>query len=280
MPRQSERAKLLHDLHVLRESAILYGGERRDALFGELMRIEIEVSSSRYLSRPSTYKRSPSDASFESWVSDFRIHHFCHMHRSAFDYIFNLARRAWPRGLFAIRQQMSIRFQVFVALTRLASGDTGSTIAKLMCIFSLSHGSVLVFAERFIDAMLCFERRYVRWPSANRRRQLAVYGGTEFGFDGLIGSMDGTHFYLKRAPRFGCYPEAYFDTWHKGGYGYNCLLTADHTGTIIGSLVGWPGSQCDTVLQPHTALHVSPWVCSHNVLCPSIQRSGWQTSAQ
>jgi hypothetical protein len=181
------------------------------------------------------------------------------MHRSAFDYIFNLARRAWPRGLFAIRQQMSIRFQVFVALTRLASGDTGSTIAKLMCIFSLSHGSVLVFAERFIDAMLCFERRYVRWPSANRRRQLAVYGGTEFGFDGLIGSMDGTHFYLKRAPRFGCYPEAYFDTWHKGGYGYNCLLTADHTGTIIGSLVGWPGSQCDTVLQPHTALHVSPW---------------------
>jgi hypothetical protein len=133
------------------------------------------------------------------------------------------------------------------------------TINKLMCIFNLSHGSVLIFAERFIDAMLHYETRFCRWPSVKRRRQLAAYGGSQFGFDGLIGSMDGTHFYLKRAPRFACFPEAYFDTWHKGGYGYNCLLTADHTGTIIGSLVGWPGSQCDTVLQPQTALHRTPW---------------------
>jgi hypothetical protein len=37
MPRLSERAKLLQDLHGLQESAILYAGERRDAVFGELM---------------------------------------------------------------------------------------------------------------------------------------------------------------------------------------------------------------------------------------------------
>jgi hypothetical protein len=259
MPRMSERAKLLQDLQGLKESAILYGGERRAALYGELMGLEVKVTSSRYLSRPTRYKHAPSDLTFENWISDFRIHHFCHMHRAAFDYVYSLARRKWPLDVFSIRKQKSIRFQVFIALARLASSDTGSTISKLMCMFSLSHGSVLIFAERFIEAFLNFEQRFVRWPSARRRRQLGVYGGTEFGFDGLIGSMDGTHFYLKRAPRFGCFPEAYFDTWHKGGYGYNCLLTADHTGTIIASLVGWPGSQCDTVLQPHTELHANPW---------------------
>jgi hypothetical protein len=260
MPRLSERGKLLLDLQGLKESAILYGGERRAALYSELMNMEFRVTSSRYLSRPTKYKSAPSDASFEAWISDFRIHHFCHMHRAAFDYVYSLVRRVWPLDVSSIRKQSSIRFQMFVALTRLASSDPGSTISKLMCIFSLSHGSVLIFAERFISALLHFESRFVRWPSEKRRRHLAAYGGTEFGFDGLIGSMDGTHFYLKRAPRFGCYPEAYFDTWHKGGYGYNCLLTADHTGSIIGSLVGWPGSQCDTVLQPHTALHANPWV--------------------
>jgi hypothetical protein len=260
MPRVSERAKLLSDLQMLRESCILHSvGANRDAVFAQLMQMEMDVTSSRYLSRPTKYKHAPSNNLFESWISDFRIHHFCHMHRAAFDYVYSIARRYWPMAFSAIRPQCSVRFQTFIALARLASGDAGSTISKLMCIFSLSHGSVLTFAERFIDAMLNVEARYVRWPSAKRRRQLAVYGGTEFGFDGLIASMDGTHFYLKRAPRFDCYPEAYFDTWHKGGYGYNCLLTADHTGTIIGSLVGWPGSQCDTVLQPHTALHKTPW---------------------
>ena len=259
MPRMSERAKVLQDLQALRESVILYAGQNRDVLFAELMRMEMEVTSSRYLHRPIKYKSAPSDICFESWISDFRIHHFCHMHRAAFDYIYSLARHRWQHAFAAIRQQCSVRFQVFIALARLASSDPGSTINKLMCIFNLSHGSVLIFAERFIDAMLHYETRFCRWPSVKRRRQLAAYGGSQFGFDGLIGSMDGTHFYLKRAPRFACFPEAYFDTWHKGGYGYNCLLTADHTGTIIGSLVGWPGSQCDTVLQPQTALHKTPW---------------------
>lgn len=248
------------ELAALQECVILYTtGENRDALFRQLMLMELQVTSSRYLSRPVTYKAAPSNDSFELWISDFKIHHYCHMHRAAFDFIYSLACRGWTIDPFAIRQQRSIRFQVFVALARLASSDPGSTISKLMCIFALSHGSVLIFAERFIESMLKCEDRFVRWPSAKRRRQLAEYGGTEFGFDGLIGSMDGTHFYLKRSPRYGCFPEAYFDTWHKGGYGYNCLLTADHTGSIIGSLVGWPGSQCDTVLQPHTALHQTPW---------------------
>jgi hypothetical protein len=36
-------------------------------------------------------------------------------------------------------------------------------------------------------------------------------------------------------------------------------LTADHTGSIIAYLVGWPGGQCDKVLQPATALSQDPW---------------------
>jgi hypothetical protein len=260
MPRLSERGKVLLDLRNLQESVILHStGEERVALFNQLMELELQVCSSRYLCRPIRYKPVPSNRSFERWVSDFKIHHYCHMHRPAFDFIYSLVVRVWIVEPLAIRHQRSIRFQVFVALARLSSSDPGSTIAKLECTFGLSHGSVLIFAERFIAAMLTFEKRFVRWPSAKRRRQLGEYGATAFGFDGLIGSMDGTHFYLKRSPRFSCFPEAYHDTWHKGGYGYNCLLTADHTGTIIAALVGWAGSQSDKVLQPHTVLHQNPW---------------------
>jgi hypothetical protein len=50
------------------------------------------------------------------------------MHRAAFDYIYSLAVRGWAIDPLAIRQQRSIRFQVFVALARLASSDPGSTL--------------------------------------------------------------------------------------------------------------------------------------------------------
>jgi hypothetical protein len=260
MPRLSQRGKILKDIRGLQESAVLYSrGARRCDLFRELMAMEMRVSSTRYLERPVQYKRAPTNDSFEAWISDFKLAIYCHLSRATFDFVYHLVREVWPCPR-AVREQRSIRFQCFVALARLASSDTGSVIGKLGSVLDLSHGSMLLITERFIEALLQFETRFIRWPSAKRRTLLANYGGSEFGFHGLIGSMDGTHFYLKRAPRFGMYPETYYDAWHQGGYGYNCLLTADHTGSVIAAMIGWPGSQSDKVVTPHTALFKDPWL--------------------
>ena len=37
--------------------------------------------------------------------------------------------------------------------------------------------------------------RFVLWPSATRHSQLGEHGGAAFGCDGIIGSIDGAHFY-------------------------------------------------------------------------------------
>jgi hypothetical protein len=256
---KTERQKQLEELEELREAVIAHEvGERRARMFNELMRLEIQICSSRYVERPLTYKKPPSAGAFDVWLTDALIMVHCHMKRATYDYICNLVGNIWEAPL-SIRNQCCLRMQVFCALARLSSSDVGSTINKLVAALNVSHGSMLVFAERFIDAMLKLEKRFLKWPSAARREQLAEFGATEHGFHGFIGSMDGTHCYFKRSPQFHMFPEAYADTWHKGGYGFNCLLTADHTGSIIQYLVGWPGGQCDKVLQPLTALHKDPW---------------------
>lgn len=253
---------MLEDIEQLREAVLVHEvGERRVRMFNELMAMEIRICSKRYIERPARYKKSPmSSSKFLNWISDegnIAVH--CHMSRATFDFICALVADFWEAPL-TVRPQRCLQFQVFVALARLSSADCGSTIGKLAQLLKLSHGSMLNYAERFINALLKVESRFVKWPSPERREQLAAFGASEHGFHGFIGSMDGTHCYLKRSPGFHMMPEAYADTWHKGGYGFNCLLTADHTGSIIAYLVGWPGGQSDKVLQPHTALHQDPWL--------------------
>jgi hypothetical protein len=261
MPRKSERGKALEELEQLRQAVLLHiPGERANRMFADFMHMEIRICSARYIDRPLSYAKGWKDRQFLAWVSDQQIMVHCHMCRPAFDYVLWLVRDfdCWETCR-SVRKPRCIMFQLFIALARLASADSGSTIDKLVALMKVSHGSMLDYAERFIRAILCHEKKYIKWPSPKRREVLADYGGNEHGFHGFIGSMDGTHFYFKRAPHFSMYPEAYCDTWHKGGYAYNCLLTADHTGSIISYLVGWPGGQCDKVLQPTTALHQNPW---------------------
>jgi hypothetical protein len=258
---KSEREKLLEELAELREAVIVHEvGERRTRIFNDLMRLEIEFCCSRYIERPLKYRKPPSSAAFELWLTDAQILVHCHMQRSTFNYLCDLVGHedVWDAPL-SFRSQCSTRLQIFCALARLSSCDRGSTIGKLVAALNISHGSLLTFAERFIGAILKLEQRFIKWPSAARREQLAEFGATEHGFHGFIGSMDGTHCYFRRSPEFHMFPEAYRDTWHKGGYGFNCLFTADHTGSIIAYLVGWPGGQCDKVLQPVTALSRDPW---------------------
>ena len=74
-----------------------------------------------------------------------------------------------------------------------------------------------------------------------------------------IGQQDGTHVYLYTAPNHDMYPEAFYDTLHKGGYGYNVLLTSDHTGSIIHYALGWPGQTHDATIQMHLDMYHNPW---------------------
>jgi len=182
----------------------------------------------------------------------------CNMTRRSFDYIYYLVRDhpCFQRDATGGRPQIAPRLQLFVALARFA--DSGLSIKKFAANFKVGKGSLSSFTHRVCLAIVSVEQRFLRWPNAARRRVLADYGSTRYGFPGYIGNQDGTHFYLKYAPKFELFPETFYDTMHAGGYGYNVLLTADHTGSVSHYSLGWPGSVHDASIQQYSHMFREP----------------------
>jgi len=198
------------------------------------------------------YRAQLSDALAQRAITDRMLQAWCHMNRTSFDYIYSLIRKH-PNFIGTDgRPQVSCKMQLFSALARFCTRNL--SVTKFGETFKISHGSLLTYSERVIGALLAVEGKFIRWPNAARRRRLRDYGLSEFGFQGYIGNQDGTHFYFAKAPAFCCFPEAYYDSMHSGGYGYNVLLTSDHTGSIIHYALGWPGSVHDCIIQQATEL--------------------------
>lgn len=211
----------------------------------------------RYLERGQYAAAVKDEVAQQQLVTDRMLDANCHMQRRSFDFIYTLIRDHPCFCPSEGRPQVDVRVQLLVALARFCC--LGSASRKFAASFKVSHGSVLTYCSRVCEALIAVEERFIRWPSAARRRVLEDYGLSEFGFEGYIGNQDGTHFYLKHSPAFQCYPESYYDTMHSGGYGYNVLLTADHTGSIIHYSLGWPGSVHDASIQQHSLMYREPW---------------------
>ncbi len=273
MPKKTSRWIQLHGLRTLRYLTLLTDGiderdqpimeldgrlSEEDGVYDdeyglkELIELANVVELTRYNHR-SRYRRSLCDALAQQVISDRVIDSWCHMHRRSFDFIFTLIRNhpVFFRGTEG-RPQVSPQLQLAAALARFCG--KGTTINQFCTKFHVSHGSMIKYCSRVSEALLAVERRFLRWPNAARRARLREYGLSEFGFQGYIGNLDGTHFYLSQAPVFECFPETYYDTMHSGGYGYNVLLSADHTGSIMHYVLGWPGSVHDANIQTQSSL--------------------------
>jgi hypothetical protein len=226
----------------------------------ELMGLTACLALPRYLVDRSSYEAavfaSMNDDAAQLWISPRKLKKWCHCSEHGFASLLELIQKD-PVFVSAGRSQCCVRFQLFCALARF--GNYGGSVEKFTDVCHVSHGSVLTYADRCCTAILNLERMFVRWPNSARRRKLAAFGHTEFNFPGYIGHQDGTHVYLFNAPNHCMYPEAFFDTLHKGGYGYNILLTADHTGSIIHYSLGWPGQTHDATIQLHLDMYHQPW---------------------
>ncbi len=231
----------------------------QEEVLHDLMEMTGTLTSNRYLSDRSAYKKPLTSDAAALFYTQKELETWCHCTPASFMFIYDLIKghevfcRKSRRG----RRQVDVKFQLFCALARFCSW--GSNVDRFASKFNISHGSVLTYAIRCCEALNAVEKSFVRWPNATRRKVLARYGETEFGFPGYIGQQDGTHMYFLHSPSYLMHPEAYFDKLHQGGYGYNVLLTADHTGCIIHYALGWPGQTHDSTIQMSLDMFGDPW---------------------
>lgn len=114
----------------------------------------------------------------------------------------------------------------------------------------MSHGEsdslVVTATNRTIRAFDKIARLFFKWPKEEERYFLSSCACQKFGFNGAIGSTDGTPIPLFEAPSI-TPPWAFFD--RKSRYSVHALVTVDHNYRIIDVVVHYLGPAPDCIVQ-------------------------------
>ncbi|KNE90011.1 hypothetical protein PSTG_16529 [Puccinia striiformis f. sp. tritici PST-78] len=143
--------------------------------------------------------------------------------------------------------------QMMVTLHCLGTFGNGVSVGLVGHQFRISDGSVELYTNRCLMAILRLQSPLVAWPSATHRSDI-LEGFKEVGFDGCIGLIDGSLVVLSTCPEKDG-PDYYS---RKGSYGIVTLLVCDQDKNITYVYTGWPGCSHDQRLMANCALTTSP----------------------
>lgn len=268
MPGKTGRAEALLGLFHARKRILIDNADSDTDEIDEAMAANLELTATiqqqRTLKRPTRYRNKgfKADVAFQVWITDQRYQVYCHMTRTSFEFIHRLILDDpvfVNPNCFSPSQQRSIYFQLFVALSRLATSDgDGWCIDKTCESFNIGHGTVSVYTKRVCAALAKHSNRWIRWPNVASRKKLSALADAKYGFPGFIASCDGTMIGLRRAPAFDMCPETYHHHRH-GGYGFNVLFWVDHHGQIIHLTCNWPASASDQTIFDDSDFAREPW---------------------
>nr|CAG8635682.1 14393_t:CDS:2 [Entrophospora candida] len=150
----------------------------------------------------------------------------------------------------AFIKQIDVNFQVSVFLRRLAIKGDIFTISSL---FGISEGTVILYTNRTIKAILETKNNYVKWPVEQHRHEILDGFQQIGGFPNVIGAIDGTHINLTNAPSKD--PEVFFN--RKKRYSIQCQAIVDHRGIFTNYLIGWPGSVHDARVYSNSEFYIN-----------------------
>jgi hypothetical protein len=116
------------------------------------------------------------------------------------------------------------------------------------------EGSVELYTNRVLVAILSLERDFISWPDPVERRAIAERIRAVSGFPSCLGFMDGTLFVLEEKPTKD--GEDYYS--RKGRYGLAGLIVCDDQKRIRYCYTGWPGCTHDARVFENSALARAP----------------------
>ncbi len=159
-----------------------------------------------------------------------------------------------PRGQ---KNQKSVCEQLFCFLVFAGHEGNGAGRSYTTHHLGTSVGSAFKFQARVVQALLSFNRAFIKWPSYRQQETLAARYATQHHLPHVFGAIDGTHFFFFQPPKYTLQPWQYW-TRKKGGYGMLCLIACDIDGNILWYDLGWPGSVQDIKCLEKSNLH-SQW---------------------
>jgi hypothetical protein len=210
----------------------------------------LAIQSHRYMRPREPVERAPD-------YGDFLLHclvekrfklHF-RMTRSSF---FKLTEEISGNAVFqndSNHPQRPVHEQLMVTLKRLGCNGNGVSVGALATFFRIGEGTVELYTDRCMMAILTLRPQLLEWPTAEAREEIQR-GFGDVGFKDCVGLVDGTLAVLSTCPQLDG-PDYYN---RKGHYGIVTLLICDQAKNITFVSTGWHGCSHDQRLMTNCCL--------------------------
>ena len=264
MPHTRKRAELMNDLdRIMRRIAVsIHQYPRRRAMLTEelqrIMRLFAMVEANRYVD-PRVLEVTPADriTRFINNMNDIDDDLYKQGFRVTKDQFNHILDRIKDHDIFRQQYrhaQRPVKFQLAVALNRLGRYGNGASKGDLSTYFTIGEGTVLLYTERVIEALLSLENEVITWPSVEERHEHSQYMDIQYRLKGCVGMVDGSCIVLATRPAIS--GSDYFCRHRR--YGVNLTAVVDHRRIFRFMCCGWPASRHDNFVYEQTPVFQQP----------------------
>lgn len=200
MPNISNRQRELEDIEFL---ILQHSIDNDDEAEEEAMLLYIMALSTRFIERP---RKDRSKTNLHFYFTEV----FPHLSDAAFRSCFRTTKEGF-KSLMDLLQGHNIFYnkstypqahpgwQLAVALMRIGTYGNGASAVRVEGTLFLGQGTVTLYTNRVITAILSKRNQWLAWPDAARRREMREVLAPE-GFPGCVGFVDGTTIPLAQKP--------------------------------------------------------------------------------
>ncbi len=134
--------------------------------------------------------------------------------------------------------QNEVWVQLLVTLEGLCCDGNGIYVGRLSRIIGVSVGTVCVYTEKVIAAILDIKEEFIKWPNKTKRKIISKGFFDKYGVPSVVVVVDNTFLNLFQRPHIQC--DAYFTRTHR--YVIDLLLICNHMKQITYMSCDWPES--------------------------------------
>lgn len=187
-------------------------------------------------------------------LSDERFKSEMRVSNDAFNYILEKIKGNRVFTNKSINKQFPVRDQLSVALYRFGRYGNGASVRDVAAHFGLGEGTIDLFTNRVIKAIMDLAPRYLRWYTTTEKEEMKKRIEKEKGFPNCLGFVDGTAMILDFKP--GIDHESYFN--RKSRYGLSAQIVSDMDDRIRFLFVGYPASVHDSRCIGYSGIITNP----------------------
>jgi DDE superfamily endonuclease len=191
------------------------------------------------------------------WLTEDKFRQKYRVSRKLFDTLLGLIKNhpVFLSSSKTGRPQASPATQLMILLKYLGTGGSGNSNPDLRDVFIVGRGTVQLYRDRAMTAVLSLRKQAITWPDEEERQDISKRIQKESIFPNCIGFIDGTLFPLAFCPSTKDTPDY---SGRKHSYSLSVLIINDDQCMIRYYLSGWPGSSHDNRIWCNSDVYQRP----------------------